>query len=47
MADLDGKCLRGTTQVYQGRKLYVGTGVALVSREDLFCSEPSTLRYFV
>ncbi|KAL8609413.1 hypothetical protein ACOMHN_019902 [Nucella lapillus] len=43
MADLDGKCLRGYTHAYQGRKLYVGTGTALVSREDIFCVEASTL----
>ncbi|KAK7109720.1 tRNA (cytosine(72)-C(5))-methyltransferase NSUN6-like [Littorina saxatilis] len=44
MCDLDGKCLRGFTQPYQGKKLYVGTGVALVSREEVFCADPSTLR---
>ena len=44
LADLDGKCLRGFTQVYQGRKVYVGTGVTCVSREDLFCAESSILR---
>ncbi|XP_076461980.1 tRNA (cytosine(72)-C(5))-methyltransferase NSUN6-like isoform X2 [Babylonia areolata] len=44
MADLDGKCLRGFTQTYQGRKLYIGTGTALVSREEVFCADASTLR---
>lgn len=44
LADLDGKCLKGLTQVYNGRKLYVGTGVAQISREDLFCVKASSLQ---
>ena len=45
MVDLDGRCLRGRTQVYEGKKLYVGTGISQVSREDLFCTPPADLRY--
>jgi hypothetical protein len=43
-ADLDGKCLRGLTQRYQGNKLYVGTGVAQISRDDLFCVQAASLK---
>ncbi|KAK7483946.1 hypothetical protein BaRGS_00024830 [Batillaria attramentaria] len=44
MADVDGSCLRGFTKEYQGRKMYVGTGVSTVSREELFCTKSETLR---
>lgn len=44
LCDLDGKYLRGSKQVCQGRTVYVGTGVALLSREELFSAEPSSLR---
>lgn len=35
-ADIDEKCLRGFTQTYQGDKMFVGNGVAQISRAELF-----------
>ncbi|PVD30727.1 hypothetical protein C0Q70_10002 [Pomacea canaliculata] len=37
-APLYARCLRGFSRVYQGSKMYVGTGVALVDRDELFCT---------
>lgn len=42
MADLDGSCLRGFTKEYHRRKMYVGTGVTTLSRDDLFCNKSDT-----
>lgn len=38
-ADLDGHCLKGTATCYSNQKLFVGNGVAHVSRSDLFNSQ--------
>ena len=35
-ADLDGKCRRGLTKKYQGRKYFVGNGIATIGRAELF-----------
>ncbi|GAB6020012.1 Putative methyltransferase nsun6 [Chamberlinius hualienensis] len=37
--DLDGKCLRGATKIYTGKKYFLGNGVALWNRRELFVSE--------
>jgi len=34
--DLEGSCLKGRTAVFQGRKEFVGNGIAKLSRADLF-----------
>ena len=41
VSDLDRKCLRGST-VYNGEILHVGNGIARLSRQDLFGSDPDT-----
>ena len=38
-ADLDGGCLRGRTQPYQGRRRFVGNGVMQLSRRAIFTAE--------
>merc|ERR1719239_477554 len=37
-SDIDPKCLKGSSGVYQGNKIHVGNGIAQVSRADLFNS---------
>lgn len=41
VCDLDGKCLRGSTD-YDGQVVHVGNGIAKLNRQDLFGSNPST-----
>ena len=41
VSDLDGKCLRGSTE-YDGEGLHVGNGIARLSRQNLFGSNPDT-----
>ena len=41
VCDLDGKCLRGSTE-YNGQILHVGNGIARFSRQNLFGSNPNT-----
>ena len=43
VSDLDGKCLKGSTE-YDGQVLHVGNGIARLSRQDLFGSNPN-IRY--
>ncbi|KAL9971447.1 hypothetical protein ACROYT_G023969 [Oculina patagonica] len=38
-ADLDGKCRKGLTKQYDGKKLFVGNGTAVLARKDIFCSQ--------
>ena len=38
-ADLEGKCRRGLTKPYDGQKVFVGNGVAVLDRKDIFCSQ--------
>lgn len=38
-ADVEGKCRKGLTKPFQQPKLFVGNGVAEMSRSELFCSE--------
>ncbi|KAK2152149.1 hypothetical protein LSH36_338g01025 [Paralvinella palmiformis] len=40
--DLDRGCRKGLTKPYEGRKLFVGNGMALCSRQDVFCSKEKT-----
>ncbi len=35
-ADMDKKCLKGSTGVYTGATMFVGNGRAEMSRDDLF-----------
>ena len=35
-ADLDGICRKGYTKCFEGRKYFVGNGVALLSRSEIF-----------
>ena len=37
-ADVEGKCRKGLTRTYEGRKLFLGNGRALLGRNDIFCS---------
>ena len=39
-ADLDAKCRRGFTQIYTGRKFFVGNGNVVLSRKELFNDTP-------
>ena len=36
-ADLDGKCHRGLVKPFDGRKVFVGNGNAVLARNDIFC----------
>ncbi|XP_031560428.1 tRNA (cytosine(72)-C(5))-methyltransferase NSUN6-like isoform X2 [Actinia tenebrosa] len=36
-ADLDNGCRKGFAKPYEGRKMFVGNGTALMSRSDIFC----------
>ena len=38
-ADLEGKCRKGLTKPYDGQKVFVGNGVAVLARKDIFCPE--------
>lgn len=38
-ADLDGRCKRGLAVEYEGRTLFVGNGIARLSRRELFSAE--------
>lgn len=46
-ADLSGQCLRGQTTRYDGRKLFVGNGVAAGPRGELFGPDASPRGVFV
>nr|CAG8499985.1 14804_t:CDS:10 [Entrophospora candida] len=41
MVDLDGKCLRGYLKNFTGRKLFVGNGKMILSRDQIFQTDPS------
>ncbi|XP_063825566.1 tRNA (cytosine(72)-C(5))-methyltransferase NSUN6 isoform X2 [Ostrinia nubilalis] len=47
--DIDGQCKRGLKVTFQGRKLFVGTGVLKMLRRDLFDNgvQPSLLQAFI
>jgi len=38
-ADLEGKCRKGLTKPYDGQKLFVGNGTAVLARKEIFCSQ--------
>lgn len=38
-ADLEGSCLRGYARPYRGERAFLGNGIALVSRRDIFVSQ--------
>ncbi|XP_071960043.1 tRNA (cytosine(72)-C(5))-methyltransferase NSUN6-like [Antedon mediterranea] len=40
-ADLDDKCRRGATKPYQGAKVFIGNGMAVMSRADVFVEAKS------
>ncbi|KAI9097058.1 S-adenosyl-L-methionine-dependent methyltransferase [Phlyctochytrium arcticum] len=42
--DLEGKCLRGQSKVFSGQKLFIGNGIALLGREDLYKCAAKELR---
>lgn len=37
-SDLEGKCTRGATS-FQGKRAFVGNGVAQMDRSSLFCTD--------
>lgn len=37
-SDLEGRCTRGATS-FQGKRAFVGNGVARMDRSSIFCSE--------
>lgn len=37
-SDVEGKCTRGAKE-FQGKKVFVGNGVAKMGRADIFCSD--------
>ena len=41
--DVNGKCRRGLTQTFEGNKVFLGNGVAVMSRRELFVGS-NTLR---
>ncbi|KAI9207085.1 putative methyltransferase NSUN6-like protein [Polychytrium aggregatum] len=41
--DLDGACLRGQKERYHGRKVFIGNGIALQGREDIYIYTPKEL----
>ncbi|CAB4419774.1 unnamed protein product [Rhizophagus irregularis] len=43
MVDIDGNCRRGYLKNYTGKKLFVGNGKMLMSRHEIFSSNPSEL----
>jgi len=43
MVDVDGNCRRGYLKNYTGRKLFIGNGKMLMSRHEIFSSNPSEL----
>ena len=36
--DLDRGCRKGLVKPYQGRKVFIGNGLAVCSRQDVFCA---------
>ena len=38
-ADLEGKCRKGLTKHYNGKRAFLGNGTAVLARKDLFCSQ--------
>ena len=38
-ADVEGKCRKGLTKPFEGNVVFVGNGIARISRTDLFCSD--------
>lgn len=40
-SDIDMKCLKGTAREYDGETMFVGNGVAIMNREELFGSSRS------
>lgn len=38
-ADLEGKCRKGLTKHYNGKRVFLGNGIAVLARKDLFCSQ--------
>jgi len=38
-ADLESKCRKGLTKPYDGQKLFVGNGTAVLARKEVFCSQ--------
>ena len=38
-ADLEGKCRKGLTKPYDGQKVFVGSGTAVLARKEIFCSQ--------
>ena len=38
-ADLDGKCRQGLIKPYDGQKVFLGNGVSVLDRRDIFCSQ--------
>ncbi|XP_067049452.1 tRNA (cytosine(72)-C(5))-methyltransferase NSUN6-like isoform X2 [Acropora muricata] len=38
-ADLYGKCRKGVTKPFDGQKLFLGNGISLFDRRDVFCSQ--------
>ncbi|GBB91550.1 hypothetical protein RclHR1_18900003 [Rhizophagus clarus] len=43
MVDVDGNCRRGYLKNYTGKKLFIGNGKMLMSRHEIFSSNPSEL----
>ncbi|XP_077534187.1 tRNA (cytosine(72)-C(5))-methyltransferase NSUN6 [Haemaphysalis longicornis] len=39
--DLDGRCLKGRTRPYRGRRTFIGNGTMVVSRADIFKGQMS------
>lgn len=37
-SDIEGKCKRGAVE-FDGTKVFIGNGIAEVSRSDIFCTD--------
>ena len=47
-ADVDGTCRKGLLKPFDGRVVYVGNGVAEMSRSELFSSdEPPRYKFYI
>ena len=41
-ADVEGQCRKGLTKPYNGKKIFLGNGRAVLTRNDIFCSGNQT-----
>ena len=37
--DLENKCRKGLIKPFDGQKVFLGNGIAVLARKEIFCSE--------